>query len=84
MGLPFLDLISMISMENVLDDKMTLTPTGGNNYYLKDDAQIILGQKINLSILYTIRSEYWIKTRLNDGAPKGHQAIPLKRTLFTA
>jgi hypothetical protein len=30
--------------------EMTLTPTGGNNYYLTDSAQISLSRMINLSI----------------------------------
>jgi len=31
--------------------EMTLTPTGGNNTYLTDDAQISLGKKIDLTLL---------------------------------
>jgi hypothetical protein len=57
-GLPFVRVDFYDINGKCIFGEMTLTPTGGNNYYLKDDEQISLGKKINLSILDTIRSEY--------------------------
>ena len=57
-GLPFVRVDFYEIDGKCIFGEMTLSPTGGNNYYLTYESQIYLGRKINLSILDKMRTEY--------------------------